>query len=491
MANAENWGRRVIDSRGGHFRIDSGNPQQTLAGPETVKIYATNDNGEVFTIAHAHGEGLGRIACDKTIEIRAGDKNDPNNIDIRISAATGDITINADRGRVRVNAKDIMMTADRDIDLKAGRNLNLQSGSGRILLKGNTAQVKAKRGNLVPETWGARVSKNSFIPDDTLSKIFDPAAQTTSLGAAPGSFDGVPGGALKGYGFTLEDLGISAQTGGVESIEKAVIESSSSIINPLQKASNLLEGKLDDPLGSVLEKAGAGDLVNKVKGGLDAVNNPVKTALGLSGLDSIPGSTTIANAAKNYLGGQLPGVGSAMDVIKGTGNKVLTGSLSSLTSSAASALGVKPGGNALTGLKTLIGTGSVAKGAAATIGNMSGDALASLPVKGVVPTHPDIPDEKKIKDVSNATAMYMENLAQDLLRAANDPNLQSKVEGAIKDLDLNKTLLQGEEIISDLKATGESMKPGMESLAKGFKKKIDSSSLVGDLTALSSKFKLR
>ena len=119
------------------------------------------------------------------------------------------------------------------------------------------------------------------------------------------------------------------------------------------------------------------------------------------------------------------------------------------------------------------------------------DALASLPVKGVVPTHPDIPDEKKIKDVSNATAMYMENLAQDLLRAANDPNLQSKVEGAIKDLDLNKTLLQGEEIISDLKKTGESMKPGMASLANGFKKKFDSSSLVGDLTALSSKFKLR
>ncbi len=457
MANAENWGRRVIDSRGGHFRIDSGNPQQTLAGPETVKIYATNDNGEVFTIAHAHGEGLGRIACDKTIEIRAGDKNDPNNIDIRISAATGDITINADRGRVRVNAKDIMMTADRDIDLKAGRNVNLQSGSGRVLIKGNSAQVKAKRGNLVPETWGARVTKNSFIPDDTLAKVFDPAAQNTSLGAAPGSFDGVPGGALKGFGFTLEDLGISPQTGGVEAVEKAVEAAGSKTINPLQKASNLLEGKLDDPLGSVLEKAGAGDLVNKVKGGLDAVNNPVKTALGLSGLDSIPGSTTIANAAKNYLGGQLPGVGAAMDTVKGIGNKVLTGSLSSLTTSAASALGVKPGGNALTGLKTLIGTGSVAKGAAATIGNMSNDALASLPVKGVVPTHPDIPDEKTIKDVSNSTAMYMKNLEQDIIKAANDPNLIKKLSGATG-IDINKTLLQGEEIIGDIKDVSNKIK---------------------------------
>ena len=109
---ADNYGRKVVDSRGGHFRIVSGDPRVGRDGPETFKIYGSNDNGEVFLIAHGHGSGLGRIACDKSIEIHAGDKNDPNNVDIRISATTGDITINADRGRVRVNAKDIMMTAD-------------------------------------------------------------------------------------------------------------------------------------------------------------------------------------------------------------------------------------------------------------------------------------------------------------------------------------------------------------------------------------------
>ena len=36
------------------------------------------------------------------------------------------------------------------------------------------------------------------------------------------------------------------------------------------------------------------------------------------------------------------------------------------------------GGNALTGLKKMIGTGSVAKGAAATVGNFTSDKLASL-----------------------------------------------------------------------------------------------------------------
>mgnify|MGYP007000439223 len=70
---------------------------------------------------------------------------------------------------------------------------------------------------------------------------------------------------------------------------------------------------------------------------------------------------------------------------------------------AANALGVKPGGNALTGLTKMIGTGSVAKGAAATIGNFSSDKLAAL-AGDSVPTHPDIPSEQTIKGVANSTA---------------------------------------------------------------------------------------
>ena len=53
-----------------------------------------------------------------------------------------------------------MLTADRDVDINAGRNINLHSSCGRIFLDANTAQVKALRGNLVPETWGARICKN-------------------------------------------------------------------------------------------------------------------------------------------------------------------------------------------------------------------------------------------------------------------------------------------------------------------------------------------
>ena len=87
-AQQKNYNRRVIDCRGPHFRIDSGHPQVGASGAEVFKIYATNDNDDVFLIDHTQG-GLSRITADKVLEIRAGDKNSPQKIDIRVSAASG------------------------------------------------------------------------------------------------------------------------------------------------------------------------------------------------------------------------------------------------------------------------------------------------------------------------------------------------------------------------------------------------------------------
>jgi len=372
----QNWGRRVVDSRGGHFRIDTGNPRQGRDGPEPTKIYSSNDNGEVFLIAHGHGTGLGRISSDKSIEINAGDKNDPNSIDIRVSAATGDITITASRGRIRLHGKDLMLTADRDVDINAGRNINLHSSCGRILLDANTAQVKALRGNLVPETWGARITKNSFIPDSVLAKIFAPMAQSVISGAAAGSFNGVIGGALKGFGFSLKDLGVTSQTGGIEAVENTNKATEQRTPDPLQNPNNLVEPPTPIPA---------------------------------------------------------------------TENQVLTGNIDSLNASASKELGVTEGGNALTGRKEKFGTGSVGKGAAATVSNQSSDSLATLE-GGANPTHPDIPAEQKLDSVNNATALRMEALKQDLLSAKNTPNALNKSVQTSEDVE--QKLLQGEEVIA-------------------------------------------
>ena len=279
----DKWARRVVDSRGSHFRMDTGSPKNGLDGPETAKIYCSNDKGEVFLLAHGQGSGLGRIACDKSIEIRAGDKNNPDTIDIRVSAATGDITINADRGRVRVNAKNIMVESAQDLDLKAGRNITLQSGTGRILLKGNTVSSSGKRGNLVPKSWGDLVFEGSFVPTDILTGVFAPAAQITSLGSAAGGFAGIAGAAVGAAGGL-----VSAATGG---------------------------------------------------GGLGAIANTALSAVG--GLQGGGALGSVANIAKSAIGGggigglaagasKALGVAAGGNGLSGLSDKIGTGSLGSL-----------------------------------------------------------------------------------------------------------------------------------------------------------------
>lgn len=189
----KNYKRRVIDSRGAHFRIDSGNPVEGLSGAEVCKVYAESDDGDVFLIAHTQG-GLSRISADKTLEVRAGDNNDPGVADIRISVANGDIVINADRGRVRVQAKNIMLNAEQDLDISAGRNVNITAGA-RIQLKANTVGIEGKRGNGVPNTFGMKMFAGSHVPGDMVEAALGPFSSPSILGVAAGALNAVSPGA--------------------------------------------------------------------------------------------------------------------------------------------------------------------------------------------------------------------------------------------------------------------------------------------------------
>ena len=386
------WARRKLKSVGSHFRIEAGSPKNGINGPESAKIYFTNDEGEVFLITQDHGLGLARIASDKSIEVRAGDKNNPNQIDIRVSAATGDITINADRGRVRVHAKDISMSADQDIDIKAGRNVNLKAGSGRVYIQGNTATVKAKRGNLVPKTWGQKVFENSFVPDDVLEGTFAAKAQNPQTGAAPGGFDGKAAAALQGAGFTLEDLGLSDLTGAADSLFK------------------------DKELGL--------DAFGQFQ---EVLNDPLGSAAGLLGDD-------VANAISTgslLTGGSLSSLGAV--------NSLLGGGFESLTAGAQAAFGVADGSLANTGIQgTQMATGPLGKLAAATVSSKSGDAMAALDSAATAS-----PPLKTGQDQSNAEVQATAAASGDLQAAAA---AGATIDAQFASADESSALLRGETV---------------------------------------------
>ena len=161
--------------------------------------------------------GIWRLYNDKTIEIVGGQKDAESGVDVIIQGMNGDVVINADKnGRIRIRGKNIIMQADEDIDMVAGRNINLQSGSGRILLRGNTLEEEGLKGNLLPDEkqWAWRVfegtglSGNEFssligdfggVADSAGNLLSNPASFADSIGstisgALSGALGGVTGG---------------------------------------------------------------------------------------------------------------------------------------------------------------------------------------------------------------------------------------------------------------------------------------------------------
>jgi hypothetical protein len=167
-----NWEGRNIQSFGPKFRIDLANPQMGFNGSDVYNIYGVSDNNDVNLAGLTEG-GKYRIYNDKEIEIVAGHNNSATpGVDIVITGKNGDICITAEgNGRVRIKAQNIMIEADEDIDMKAGRNINLNSGSGRILLKGNKLDASGLTGNLVPRglSFGFQVFSGSFVGGDVLA----------------------------------------------------------------------------------------------------------------------------------------------------------------------------------------------------------------------------------------------------------------------------------------------------------------------------------
>jgi hypothetical protein len=167
----QNWEGRDYFSLGPKFRIDLNNPQMGGNGTNVYSFYGVTDNKDVCLSELSEG-GTYRILNDNSIELHAGEKNVEGGIDIVISAKNGDITITAMKnGQVRIKGANVMIQADEDIDLKAGRNITLKSGSGRILLDGNKADVNALAGNLIESTTGSfvmRVFEGSFVGIDFL-----------------------------------------------------------------------------------------------------------------------------------------------------------------------------------------------------------------------------------------------------------------------------------------------------------------------------------
>lgn len=216
MSTEQNWARRILDSKGSNFRIDVNNPQTSPGGHDVWNLYSHTTEEEDVCLAGLQENGTFRLYNDRNIEIVAGQKKSENDVDIIIRSSNGDVCINADRnGKVRIRGKNIEIQADEDVDITAGRNVNISSGSGRVLISGNTLEKSGLKGNLLePEKqWAWRVFEGTGLPGFAFAKLASPFSGITDLAGGfldnPNLFSGFISGAV--------DSAVSSVTGGVVS----------------------------------------------------------------------------------------------------------------------------------------------------------------------------------------------------------------------------------------------------------------------------------
>ena len=115
-----NWEGRQYDSFGPHFRIDSGNPQLGYNGTVVYDLLGSGADGNTSTVGMTQG-GLFHMYNDQCIEIIGGNKVDGGGVCVNITGANGDVTITAmSSGDVRVTGQNIILDADKNIEINAG-----------------------------------------------------------------------------------------------------------------------------------------------------------------------------------------------------------------------------------------------------------------------------------------------------------------------------------------------------------------------------------
>jgi hypothetical protein len=180
----QNWERRDYTKWGYKYGLDINNPQMNGDGPAVYQWYGFTDNKDVNLSLYSES-GMYSLLNDRSIEICAGGKNSPGEIDIQIAAKNGDITLTCmENGNIRIKGANIMIQADDDIDLLAGRNISLKAKNGAVKIDGQSVDVDGLAGNLVESTIGSfvqRVTADSFIGLDVLKTV----GAVTGIGNIP------------------------------------------------------------------------------------------------------------------------------------------------------------------------------------------------------------------------------------------------------------------------------------------------------------------
>lgn len=191
LRTQQNWEERNYISLGPKFRIDTVNPQMGIDGTNVYNFYGVTDSGDQNVVGLTEG-GHFRILNDRSIEITAGNKSESEGVDIALNSLNGSISLTAiGNGSVQIKARNIILDASEDVDIKAGRNMTLTAGM-TMKLDAMKIEVDGLFGNLIETVLGTFASR-----------VFEPTGLLgASIGIGGGGLiGGVPTGIPGSFGF--------------------------------------------------------------------------------------------------------------------------------------------------------------------------------------------------------------------------------------------------------------------------------------------------
>lgn len=104
---------------GGKLIFESGNQEQTDAGPCAFQMNSENSSGIKFNMGH-YDDGISKIDAEGTFQISCGDKNSEGGADFQLNTFNGDANITAEDGKITLKAETITLDA-QTIVLKSNK----------------------------------------------------------------------------------------------------------------------------------------------------------------------------------------------------------------------------------------------------------------------------------------------------------------------------------------------------------------------------------
>ena len=201
-------------------------------------------------------DGKVQVNADVSIEMVAGQKNNPKGTDILIHSRNGTIDIAVNKnGAVRIRGDNITLQASNQIKLSS-RAIRMEA-SDEISLQAPKVWSRGKKGNLVPKTFMQSVAFGSFIGADSIGGFLEKGLQEAA-GIVDGLDDLTP--QLEGLAGQAGDLakGLGDQLPGMQDQLKGMADNLAPQLQSFAEGPGAEFGQsLQGSLGDALKPGGA------------------------------------------------------------------------------------------------------------------------------------------------------------------------------------------------------------------------------------------